>query len=160
MFKKLLGKQNTKITARVVFREDAATYGEHGSIYADHKQKNLTNESIPFAFVDVPEIPALDKDVIDHIWKEAAAAGYIPRSLRSYATVMTVKPAPRLQFDSPRIDPQVFRDQARAAAKDMSKQHIAKRQADAVRESNKGLNGNNAPGSSYHSPRFVERTSQ
>jgi len=155
MLNKLFNKGKTKITVRVVFREDAATIGEHGSIFADHKQKGLVNESIPFAFVGVSEIPALDPDVLAHIFEEARAVGYIPRSLRSYATVMTVKPAPIMTFDSPRPDPQRFRDQARSASKDMSKQHAAARQASARRAAADPETGHKVIGTTHHTPRVV-----
>lgn len=157
MLNKLFNMGKTKITARVVFREDTAAIGEHGSIFADHKQKNLVNESIPFAFVGVSEIPALDPDVLQHVFNEARAAGYLPRSVRSYATVMTVKPAPILTFNTPRPDPELFRAQARAASKDMSKQHAAAKQATARKAAADPENGHKVIGTSHHTPRPVAK---
>jgi hypothetical protein len=159
MLEKILGKRKTKITARVVFGAAASEHGEHGTIYADNKQKATTNDSVSFAFVGVTEIPALDDAVLAHIWEQAREAGYMPRSLRSYATVMTVKPAPIMRFDTPRPDPQVYRDQARAASKEMSKQHTDARQAHARRLASDPLNGDQHIGTSHHTPRVVNSPS-
>lgn len=97
----MLGKifpSKTKIAGKVVFREEAAAIGEHGSIYADSKKHSTVNDPVSFAFVGVTDIPALDVAVMKHIEDQAAAAGFIMRSLRSYATVMTVQPRPRLNM--------------------------------------------------------------
>lgn len=89
-------KNKTTISAKILFHKEANGRPEHGSIYADHAQFALKNEPVRFSF-DGIEPPLMTPEVLAHIWDQAERQGYIVHSLRAYATVFTVVPAPVLR---------------------------------------------------------------
>jgi hypothetical protein len=114
MFK--FGKKNkTTITAKVLFHKESNELPEHGSVYVDHVQNRLKNEPVRFSFVGI-EPPKLTPEVIAHIWDQAERQGYTVYSLRSYADVLNVTPAPvlRSKDDEPKpvIKPRPWADQS------------------------------------------------
>lgn len=97
MLNKLFGKnKEAKFDFDVKFHHDANGLPEHGTIYADHVQKNQKNAPIRFTFGDIPKIPNLTPDLLAYIFEKAADQGYVVHCLRSYANIFTVQPGPRL----------------------------------------------------------------
>jgi hypothetical protein len=86
-----------KLDIEIKFHKDTNEIGEHGSFYADHVQRGLVNEPIRFAFVGLIELPSMTPELLNYIWDQAERYGYIPHSLRSYASVFPVLPAPAIR---------------------------------------------------------------
>jgi hypothetical protein len=89
-------KPKTTITDKVLFHKDSNIRPLHGSIFADNVQLGLKNEPVRFAFASI-DPPKLTPEVLAHVWDQAERQGYIVHSLRSYATVLAVQPAPVLR---------------------------------------------------------------
>lgn len=97
MLGKLFGnKDKPAFDFDVKFHKDANGHPEHGSLYVDHTQKGLKNEPIRFSFGDVH--PAnMTPELLTYIFDKAECQGYVVHCLRSYANIVTVQPAPRLE---------------------------------------------------------------
>lgn len=80
---------------KILFYKDTAATGVHGTIYADHVQMGLKKEPIGFFFQDIAEPPAMTPELLAYIFDQSKTRGWMPISLRSYATVFTVMPQPR-----------------------------------------------------------------
>ena len=80
----------------IVFYKDNGTQGYHGTLYADHvHMENKKNEIVSFFFKDVHPVPAMTPEMLAYIFDQAKTYGWVPKSLRSYATVFTVMPQPQ-----------------------------------------------------------------
>lgn len=94
------------IDAKILFHKDANGVAHHGLLCAEHKALNISkSDGVRFAFdgIDPPEMTA---EVMAYIQDQAERQGYIVHSLHSYATVLTVQPAPpRLHQDRHRGAP-------------------------------------------------------
>lgn len=95
------GKKPAASQLKIKFHKEANNLPEHGTIYADHHQFGLTNEPIRFSFSELDAAPNLTAAVLENIWDQAESQGYTPHSLRSYATVFPVMPAPRRSISTP-----------------------------------------------------------
>lgn len=90
----------TDIAVDILFHKEANGHVEHGILYADNRMLGLTNEPIRFAFVDVDKAPELTPAIMAHIWDMAERKGYTVHGLRSYTTVVTLMPAPRMSVST------------------------------------------------------------
>lgn len=79
---RLFGRHKNQLTVR--FHTDANNMAEHGTFYADHKGKNLSNYPVRFAFEGISTPPRLDRDLFNHVMDKAEAEGYVVLGLRSY----------------------------------------------------------------------------
>lgn len=85
-------------TMPIVFYKDTNGLVEHGSLYVSHASQRLTQVPVPFSFVDLAEPPAMTPEILSHIEDMAERQGYEVHSLRSYATLFPVQPAPRMHI--------------------------------------------------------------
>lgn len=78
-----IGKKNIlKIGAlQVLFYVDAAVHGSHGKIKVSHRKHNLREQTVNFVFVGPSTAPELTPALMEHIWQQAYAQGYIPHAL-------------------------------------------------------------------------------
>jgi hypothetical protein len=84
------------ITAKVLFHKDVNGRVEHGTLYAEHPTLSVKkDDGLRFAFADI-DPPLMTPEVMAHIWDQAERQGYVVHSLRSYATVFTLQPTPRV----------------------------------------------------------------
>lgn len=74
----------------IVFHKEARHFGEHGKIRVSHKRQNIDDEIVTFAFPDLATPPNLDPFLINYIWEEAKAQGYIPHNLIEYGRTAEV----------------------------------------------------------------------
>jgi len=79
---RLFGRHKNQLTVR--FHTDANNMAEHGTFYADHKGKKLSNYPVRFAFEGISTPPRLDRDLFNHVMDKAEAEGYVVLGLRSY----------------------------------------------------------------------------
>lgn len=74
-------KSATKIGAlKIAFYTDAAVHGSHGRIRVSHRREGLTEQVVNFALEGVSTAPEVTPSLVEHIWKEAYAQGYVPHS--------------------------------------------------------------------------------
>ncbi len=90
-----------KVDLEVLLHKECNGHIEHGTVYADNRMLGLSSEPIRFAFANVDQAPELTPDILAHVWNVAESKGYIVHSLRSYATVVTLMPAPTISVSTP-----------------------------------------------------------
>jgi hypothetical protein len=66
------------------FHKDANKHGTHGHLLASHIDHKLENHPVRFVFHGLTTPPPLTPKVMNYIWEEARAQGYIPKALHSY----------------------------------------------------------------------------
>lgn len=86
--RKLFGRSIEIIDLRIAFHKDANFYGTHGHIIATHVDHGLMDEEVRFVFLGVSKPPALTPHIVNFIWEEAKAKGFIPHSISSYGHVL------------------------------------------------------------------------
>jgi hypothetical protein len=63
------------------FYTDAAVHGSHGKIRVTNRRKGLDNKVVNFVFVGLVTPPDLTPSLMEYIWTEAKAQGYVPHGL-------------------------------------------------------------------------------
>lgn len=89
--KKLFGNKGTS-KIKMVFHKAANELSETGVFYANHVALELNNYPVRFAFMDLEELPRLDREVFNAIVDAAEAEGFIFLGLRSYGNMRFVAP--------------------------------------------------------------------
>lgn len=78
----MFGRKQAKIDGlKMAFYTDAAVHGAHGQIRVSHRRKGLDKAVVNFVFVGMVEPPALTPSLMEHIWTEAKAQGYVPTEI-------------------------------------------------------------------------------
>lgn len=99
LWNKLSGKKaNTTIALEMKFHKETNPYGTHGTLVASSKEQGLVNASVRFVFLGVTVPPPLTPEMINFIWEEAAAQGYIAHTLLAYGRVIVTDPNASNQF--------------------------------------------------------------
>lgn len=83
MLKKIFSnRKETKIgDLQILFYVDAAAHGSHGRIRVTHRKRGLTERVVHWVAVGVTTAPDLTPSLMEHIWREAYAQGYVPHAL-------------------------------------------------------------------------------
>lgn len=85
-------------TLPMLFYKDTNGHTEHGSLYVSHAGHRITNIPVSMMFKDLEQPPTMTPEILAHIFEMAAQQGYVVHSLRSYATLFPVQPAPRMHI--------------------------------------------------------------
>jgi hypothetical protein len=88
--KKLFGKSIEVIDLDVRFHKEANHFGHHGTLRASHVAQNLKDHEVRFVFVGVSTPPPMTPLIVDHIWEEAKAQGYVPHAILTYGEVLPI----------------------------------------------------------------------
>ncbi|BAW19199.1 hypothetical protein [Ralstonia phage RP31] len=86
--RQLFGKSFEVADLDIVFHKEANYFGAHGYLTASSAEHNVKDENIRFVFPGLSTPPVLTPRILDYIWEEAKAAGFIPTSLVSYGNVL------------------------------------------------------------------------
>ena len=86
--RRLFGRSIEVLDLEIAFHKQANHYGTHGVIIASHKDHRLNNQPVRFVFVGMSEPPAMTPRIIEYIWEEACAQGFVPTSIQSYGSVL------------------------------------------------------------------------
>lgn len=113
---KLFGNKGAS-KIKMVFHKAANELAETGVFYADHVKLDLKNYPIRFAFMDLEELPRLDREVFNAIVDAAEAEGFIFLGLRSYGNMRFVAPQPVHKPQSKNILPHPSALQPRTQSK-------------------------------------------
>ncbi|BBU33410.1 hypothetical protein BTHE68_71440 (plasmid) [Burkholderia sp. THE68] len=83
MFTKLFSaRKQTKIgDLQILFFVDAAPHGSHGKIRVSHRKLGLVERAVNWVAVGVTTAPEPTPSLLEHIWREAYAQGYVPHTL-------------------------------------------------------------------------------
>jgi hypothetical protein len=87
--RRLFGRSIEVLDLEIVFHKAANHFGSHGIITASHKDLGLANEPVRFVFIGMTTPPALTPRVLEYIWEEARAQGFLPTAVESYGHVLT-----------------------------------------------------------------------
>lgn len=98
---------------RIEFHKEARHFGEHGKIRVSHRKQNIDDQIVVFVFPDTVTPPPLDPSLIDYIWDQASAQGYIATSLIEYG-----RDRESVQFGAREVP--LSKDRAEAIAKSMA----------------------------------------
>lgn len=82
----------TALKPKIAFYVDAAVHGNHGKIVVTNHAYGLKQEAVNFVFVGRREPPAMSLEVIQEIWKQAAAQGYYPIEIAHYGVPKNAMP--------------------------------------------------------------------
>lgn len=63
---------------KMAFYTDAAEHGWHGKILVTSRRRGLERVVVNFVFIGMTEPPALTPALMEHIWTEAKAQGFVP----------------------------------------------------------------------------------
>jgi hypothetical protein len=75
----MFGRKQAKIDGlKMAFYTDAAADGSHGKILVTSRRRGLEREVVNFVFVGMTAPPALTPALMEHIWTEAKAQGFVP----------------------------------------------------------------------------------
>jgi hypothetical protein len=75
----MFGRKQAKIDGlKMAFYTDAAESGSHGRILVSSRRRGLDHVVVNFVFVGMKEPPALTPSLMEHIWTEAKAQGFVP----------------------------------------------------------------------------------
>ena len=86
--RRLFGRSIEVLDLEIAFHKEANHYGTHGVIIASHKDHGLKNQSVRFVFIGMSEPPAMTPRIIEYIWEEARAQGFVPTAIQSYGSVL------------------------------------------------------------------------
>lgn len=86
--RRLFGRSIEVLDLEIAFHKEANHYGTHGMIIASHKDHGLKNQSVRFVFIGMSEPPAMTPRIIEYIWEEARAQGFVPTAIQSYGSVL------------------------------------------------------------------------
>jgi hypothetical protein len=105
MFKKLFGDKDkitldvSGVSLPILFHKEANGQPEHGVLEAEHVQlKVRKHDGVRFCFDGMDNPPKMTAALMAYITDQAERKGFIVHSLHSYATVVTLQPAPRLDY--------------------------------------------------------------
>lgn len=90
LVRRAMGRSIEVLDLEIKFHKEANLYGRHGHLIASHKEQGLEGYPVRFVFVGVSRPPALTPRVMEYIWDEAKAQGYIPERLYSYDHILDV----------------------------------------------------------------------
>lgn len=94
--RRFFGKSIEIIDLEIKLHKEANLYGRHGTLIASHVEQKLQNYPVRFVFKGLSSPPALTPRILDFIWEEAKAQGYVPHRLENYGEVLlTSAVAPR-----------------------------------------------------------------
>jgi hypothetical protein len=75
----MFGRKQAKIDGlKMAFYTDAAEHGWHGKILVTSRRRGLERTVVNFVFIGMTEPPALTPALMEHIWTEAKAQGFVP----------------------------------------------------------------------------------
>lgn len=86
--RRVFGKSIQVNDLKIAFHKEANLYGTHGLLTASHVDQGLKNVPVRFVFVGMSEPPAMTPVIVDYIWEEAKAQGYVPHALSAYGLVL------------------------------------------------------------------------
>lgn len=86
--RRLFGRSIEVIDLEIAFYKQANHFGTHGVMIASHKDLGLKNHPVRFVFIGLSTPPAMTPRIIEYIWEEARAQGFIPASIQSYGEVL------------------------------------------------------------------------
>lgn len=73
-----LKKKQSIDSLEIRFYTDAAAHGSHGKIKVSNRRLGLDNKVVNFVFVGMTNPPAFTPSLVEYIWNEARAQGYMP----------------------------------------------------------------------------------
>lgn len=88
----VFGKSWEIIDLEIAFHKRANLYGEHGRILASHRAENIDGEPVRFVFVGLSSPPPMTPRILEYIWEEARAQGFIPHAMITYGAVLQTTP--------------------------------------------------------------------
>lgn len=75
----MFGRKQAKIDGlKMAFYTDAAAEGSHGKILVSSRRRGLDHVPVNFVFIGMVQPPALTPTLMEHIWTEAKAQGFVP----------------------------------------------------------------------------------
>ncbi len=86
--RRLFGRSIEVLDLEIAFHKQANHFGTHGVIIASHKDLKLDNQPVRFVFIGLTQPPAMTPRIIEYVWEEARAQGFIPFSIQSYGHVL------------------------------------------------------------------------
>lgn len=92
LVRRMFGQSIEVLGLEIAFHKKANLYGTHGILMASHRDQKLDNYQVRFCFVGLSEAPAMTPVIMNYIWEEAKAQGYIPHKLLSYGHVLETTP--------------------------------------------------------------------
>lgn len=95
----MFGRKQAKIDGlKMAFYTDAAEHGWHGKILVTSRRRGLERVVVNFVFIGMTEPPALTPALMEHIWTEAKAQGFVPFEI---VDALEVNKAPVLTPEAP-----------------------------------------------------------
>ncbi len=107
MLSNLFGNKKNTINLPVYWHKECADHGVHGTIYADNIAEGIKNEPVRFFFKDITDLPVMTPELLEFLFDDMKRYGWVPISLRSYATVFAVMPTPRARSQAVVSSPSV-----------------------------------------------------
>jgi hypothetical protein len=86
--RRLFGRSIEVLDLEIAFHKEANHYGTHGVIIASHKDHGLKNQPVRFVFIGMTEPPAMTPRIIEYVWEEARAQGFVPSAIQAYGHVL------------------------------------------------------------------------
>lgn len=86
--KAMFGKSWEVTDLQLAFHKEANLHGEHGLILASHRKYQIDGEAVRFVFVGLSSPPPMTPRILEYIWEEARAQGFIPHALITYGNVL------------------------------------------------------------------------
>lgn len=84
----IFGRSIEVVDLPIKFHKDANYYGTHGKLQGNSVEHNLKDAEIRFVFPGMSTPPALTPRIMEYIWEEARAAGFVPTKLINYGQVI------------------------------------------------------------------------
>lgn len=97
ILRSIRGKSFEIIDLKMAFHKDANLYGHHGHLRASHVAQNLKDAQVRFVFIGLSSPPPMTPRIMEYIWEEAKAQGYIPHELTTYGHVLEATTGMNLQ---------------------------------------------------------------
>lgn len=88
LLRAMFGRSFEVMDLPVKFYKEANLYGTHGWLVVSHLTENLKNVPVRFVFVGQSTPPALTPRILEYIWEEAKAQGFLPHALESYGATL------------------------------------------------------------------------
>jgi hypothetical protein len=92
----MFGQSIEVLGLEIAFHKQANLYGTHGVLVASHRDQKLANHPVRFVFVGLSEAPPLTPIIMNYIWEEARAQGYVPLKLMSYGHILETHSDPKI----------------------------------------------------------------
>lgn len=100
LVRRMFGQSIEVLGLEIAFHKQANMHGTHGVLIASHRDQKLENHPVRFVFVGLSEAPPMTPIIMNYIWEEARAQGYIPFKVMSYGHILET-------HNDPKIVPQV-----------------------------------------------------